>query len=323
MERTAQRSVFVKTSIAAPLASEHRELLRAAADCTADELTVFVSLDGPAAHGEAGWSQMQHCVADLYGATVSRSFPDQHGPATCVVFLDFCAYAPEDMERYKRWPACAVPRDLPAVPAWWPAEMRSGIIAHPPSAHAAESSPPAVHAGAASSTRTAIPWASFAHVAVGGTFDHLHIGHKILLTATALAATKRVVCGISADALLENKRHKELIEPYRARELKVLLFLRRIRKDLIVELAPIVDRYGPTAVDASLGALVLSQETLRGAEALNVAREEKHMPPMRMLTIDMLDPLGDGGSGSDRLISSSAIRAALAERQRAGSRPAV
>lgn len=37
----------------------------------------------------------------------------------------------------------------------------------------------------------------FAQVAVGGTFDHIHAGHKILLTMTALLASKRVACGVT------------------------------------------------------------------------------------------------------------------------------
>ncbi len=34
-------------------------------------------------------------------------------------------------------------------------------------------------------------------VALGGTFDHLHNGHKILLTISAWIATRKVICGIS------------------------------------------------------------------------------------------------------------------------------
>jgi hypothetical protein len=37
----------------------------------------------------------------------------------------------------------------------------------------------------------------FEQVAVGGTFDHMHAGHKILLTMTALIASKRLYCGIT------------------------------------------------------------------------------------------------------------------------------
>lgn len=37
----------------------------------------------------------------------------------------------------------------------------------------------------------------FNRVAVGGTFDHLHAGHKILLTMTALLSTKSMVVGVT------------------------------------------------------------------------------------------------------------------------------
>jgi phosphopantetheine adenylyltransferase len=34
-------------------------------------------------------------------------------------------------------------------------------------------------------------------VACGGTFDHFHSGHKILLTAAILLATEEVIVGVS------------------------------------------------------------------------------------------------------------------------------
>jgi len=34
-------------------------------------------------------------------------------------------------------------------------------------------------------------------IALGGTFDHLHNGHKILLTISAWLAAKKVICGVS------------------------------------------------------------------------------------------------------------------------------
>ena len=34
-------------------------------------------------------------------------------------------------------------------------------------------------------------------VALGGTFDHLHNGHKILLTISTWIASKKVICGVS------------------------------------------------------------------------------------------------------------------------------
>jgi hypothetical protein len=38
---------------------------------------------------------------------------------------------------------------------------------------------------------------AFARVAVGGTFDRLHAGHRLLLTAAALVSTKHVYIGIT------------------------------------------------------------------------------------------------------------------------------
>ena len=38
---------------------------------------------------------------------------------------------------------------------------------------------------------------SFSHVAVGGTFDRLHVGHRLLLAATALICTEYVYIGVT------------------------------------------------------------------------------------------------------------------------------
>lgn len=40
-------------------------------------------------------------------------------------------------------------------------------------------------------------WLEFGNVAVGGTFDRMHAGHRLLLTATALVCTKHVFMGVT------------------------------------------------------------------------------------------------------------------------------
>ena len=74
-------------------------------------------------------------------------------------------------------------------------------------------------------------------VAVGGTFDHLHTGHKLLLTATALVLQPplnftpsdhlplRFIVGITGDELLVNKKHAEFLESWDQREQNVINFL--------------------------------------------------------------------------------------------------
>jgi pantetheine-phosphate adenylyltransferase len=39
--------------------------------------------------------------------------------------------------------------------------------------------------------------ASYPVVAMGGTFDHLHLGHKILLSMAALLASEKLIVGMT------------------------------------------------------------------------------------------------------------------------------
>ncbi|KAJ2852034.1 hypothetical protein IWW36_000613 [Coemansia brasiliensis] len=327
MGLVSKRNLFLKVDLDEPLSQAHIGLLREATSSTTNDLTVFIALsDISHIDHETGWTKMQRRVAELYAVAAGQALLKEYPLNIDVVPLDFCAYSPEDMDPYSNWPTAAISSDLSAVPGWWPAEMHKHISLYDQPGNVTPAVQP--NQSLSCSSRTETPWKSHPHVAVGGTFDHLHVGHKILLTAAAMVATKRVVCGISADRLLESKKYRELLEPYRDRELHVLLFLRKIRKDLIVELVPISDPYGPTAVDASIEALVVSQETLAGSQSLNVRREENGLQPMKLMAIDLVATLSEAdkpqsmqalAENTALKVSSTAIRAALYEKQQRGS----
>ena len=76
-------------------------------------------------------------------------------------------------------------------------------------------------------------------VAVGGTFDHLHIGHKLLLTATVLAAEpstlsssakgpRHITVGITGDELLVNKKYGSVVESWDVRQQRTAEFVESI-----------------------------------------------------------------------------------------------
>lgn len=106
----------------------------------------------------------------------------------------------------------------------------------------------------------------FQRVAVGGTFDHLHAGHKILLTMTALLAKQSMVVGVTDDCMLLKKKHRELIASTQQRVAFVKEYLYRVKRSITYEVVPIKDPFGPTVTDPTIDALVVSKETLKGGD---------------------------------------------------------
>lgn len=126
---------------------------------------------------------------------------------------------------------------------------------------------------------------SFENVALGGTFDRLHNGHRKLLTLAAGSCTKRLIIGITGDVLLAKKKAKDQIESFHTRKSEVVNFLRSIKPMLEFDAVEIQDAFGPTISDPSIDAIVVSSETVMGAHAINVRRREKGFAPIATLVM--------------------------------------
>lgn len=103
-------------------------------------------------------------------------------------------------------------------------------------------------------------------VALGGTFDHLHAGHKILLSMGAWIASEKLIVGVTASELLVRKPNAHLLEPLDVRMENVRQFLHRFKKGLVPFITELKDVYGPTGYDPNVQALVVSRETVPGAQ---------------------------------------------------------
>ncbi|CAG8529320.1 7312_t:CDS:2 [Diversispora eburnea] len=128
----------------------------------------------------------------------------------------------------------------------------------------------------------------YKNVAVGGTFDHIHAGHKILLTMSAWITRQRLICGVTGDSMLENKKYKEFLEPIETRIAKTNHFLNTINRVLIYEVVPIYDVYGPTVTDPNIQALVVSKETISGAYSINEERKRRGLDPLDISVIEVI-----------------------------------
>ena len=109
-------------------------------------------------------------------------------------------------------------------------------------------------------------------VAVGGTFDHFHDGHRLFLSQAVLMARERILVGIAHGPLLVNKTLRELIEPVESRVGFVREFLSDMKPWLQIDVVPITDVFGPTATDGSLECLIITPDSARGGRAVNEER---------------------------------------------------
>jgi phosphopantetheine adenylyltransferase len=131
------------------------------------------------------------------------------------------------------------------------------------------------------------------YVAMGGTFDRLHAGHKVLLTYSILHARTRLRIGVTGEALLVKKKNKELLQPFDVRQSTVEHFVRSIRQDLEYEVVELTEPSGGTNEIAGVTGMVVSPETLPAVASINEERAKRGLQPMRPITIEYVGPQGN------------------------------
>lgn len=182
-------------------------------------------------------------------------------------------------------------------------------------------------------------WPALKSVAVGGTFDHLHSGHKLLLTVTALllcapdsrhtTSDRSITIGITGDKLLQKKKFVDQLQDWDKRQRTVGSFLlgilelrlptdslkstdralspdtggrmvrQRFESGLAINYDEIFDPFGPTITDPAIEALVVSGETRSGGRAVNDKRKAQGWSLLEIFEVDVLNPEGEDEGSSD------------------------
>ena len=141
----------------------------------------------------------------------------------------------------------------------------------------------------------------FEQVAVGGTFDGMHYGHRKLLTLAVSSvnpAGGRLLVGVTVDEMLQKKAYADQIPYLRERMDGVRNFIYRLAPGIKnrVKLLPISDEYGPPGTveyGKDFDALVLSHETLENGCKLNRHRvEHLDLQPLALLCTRRTEPHG-------------------------------
>jgi cytidyltransferase-like protein len=127
----------------------------------------------------------------------------------------------------------------------------------------------------------------FRKVAVGGTFDELHKGHRRLLFK-AFEVGETVLIGLCTDEFVKKMGKPHVTAPYDARLNELQAFLKKSSLKGKVEITPLNDPYGKTLTDKCIEALVVSEETEKIAVKINQKRTEKNLPQLEIITISMV-----------------------------------
>jgi len=127
----------------------------------------------------------------------------------------------------------------------------------------------------------------FKSVAVGGTFDELHMGHESLLSK-AFEIGEKVVIGLSSDEFVSKMGKPHITAPFAERQMELQSFLAKSGWAERAEIVPLEDPYGLTVSGEDLKALVVSKETESIARKINEIRTKSALPPLKIVAVCMV-----------------------------------
>jgi len=120
-------------------------------------------------------------------------------------------------------------------------------------------------------------------VAVGGTFNVLHIGHKALLEQ-AFELGDLILIGLTTDDLANRNRERR-VRSYQERRKHLLRHIESGNFGKKFTIVPLTHPYGLT-LEKDLDFLVVSHETSRVADKINYIRSQKGKSKIKVVVVD-------------------------------------
>jgi len=121
-----------------------------------------------------------------------------------------------------------------------------------------------------------------ASVAIGGTFDILHDGHKALLKKAYTLGD--VIIGLVSDEMARRKTY--VSNTYDTRKKTVIAYIKALTGTNPVIVA-LDDPYGP-ALKQKFDYIVISPDTFRTAEEINTLRSQRGLPSITIVCVDFV-----------------------------------
>jgi cytidyltransferase-like protein len=141
----------------------------------------------------------------------------------------------------------------------------------------------------------------YTQIALGGTFDHIHKGHKELLDR-AFRTGESVFIGLTSDDFAGSSG-KKIQQNYEERRKNLEKFLAEKYPGRKYEISKLTDRFGPGIFTEKIDAIAVSTETLPVVESANRKRRDLGLQDLKVEIVPMM--LAD----DNNRISSTRIRA--------------
>ena len=127
----------------------------------------------------------------------------------------------------------------------------------------------------------------FRFAVLGGTFDHLHVGHEALLSM-AFQVGDEVAVGLTTDRFVSDhpKPFPRRIQPFAARRAALARWVRRNFPRRTWKVVPLESPFG-RSVDLGVDALVVSRDTLAGGRAVNRERRRLGRPSIPLVVVPL------------------------------------
>lgn len=138
-------------------------------------------------------------------------------------------------------------------------------------------------------------------VAVGGTFDILHLGHLDLLKKS-FEVSNFVIIGLTSDKFAKNTLNKTLKNSYETRLNNLNILIKSEIKSIHFEITKLEEEFGPLMFSSKIECLVASAETRIKGERINKLRMTRGLKLIDVVSIELR--LADDGLP----ISSSRIK---------------
>ena len=136
---------------------------------------------------------------------------------------------------------------------------------------------------------------------MGGTFDILHKGHKALLSKASEIGSI-VLIGLTTDERARKDRKDIVINSYVIRKENLEMLLNSMNLPSNFKIVPLDNDWGPSVVEDSFTAIIVSEETKKTAEKINRIRLENDKKELEIVIVPFVKAY-DG-----QKISSSRIR---------------